>query len=304
MSELRRYRSLMSDSARWEGFAFRSDDIVISTPPKAGTTWMQMICALLVFQTPDFEPSLDLISPWLDMLTRERESVIADLEAQQHRRFIKSHTPLPGLPYDERITYICVGRDPRDIGLSWDNHVNNTDLDALIGARAEAVGLEDLADLLADGVPVPPETEADRFWEWVEQDTPVSSLEGTLHHLQTFWDARDRPNIVLLHYDELSADLEGHMRALANRLAIDVPEERWSTLVEAASFSSMKENATRIAPDTTHKIWLDNQQFFRSGTSRQWERILTTQADIDRYFTRANALASADVVAWAHSAER
>ena len=41
-----RYRNLVFDSARWEGFTFRGDDIVISTPAKCGTTWTQMICAL------------------------------------------------------------------------------------------------------------------------------------------------------------------------------------------------------------------------------------------------------------------
>src|SRR6266550_7695693 len=132
---VRRYRSLVSDSGRWEGFHFRDDDIVISTPPKCGTTWMQMLCALLVFQTPQLPRRLTELSPWLDMQTAVRDDVVAALEAQQHRRFIKSHTPLDGLPYDERVTYICVGRDPRDVFLSLDNHIENTDIMALFAAR-------------------------------------------------------------------------------------------------------------------------------------------------------------------------
>ena len=112
------YRSLISDSARWDGFEFRPGDIIISTPAKCGTTWMQMICALLVFQTHDASDRRSTcISPWLDMLTRERDDVVADLDAQTHRRFIKTHTPFDGLPYDDRVTYICVGRDPRDVAL-------------------------------------------------------------------------------------------------------------------------------------------------------------------------------------------
>ncbi|MDF2758993.1 MAG: hypothetical protein K0S99_1625, partial [Thermomicrobiales bacterium] len=42
-----RYRSIIADSARWDGFAFRPGDVVISTPPKSVTTWTQMLCALL-----------------------------------------------------------------------------------------------------------------------------------------------------------------------------------------------------------------------------------------------------------------
>ena len=56
-----------------------------------------ILCALLIFQTPELPEPLDLLSPWLDMQTRRVESMISDLEAQTHRRFIKTHTPLDGL---------------------------------------------------------------------------------------------------------------------------------------------------------------------------------------------------------------
>src|SRR5579864_2036013 len=96
---LKRYRSVVSDSERWDGFVFRDDDIVISTPPKCGTTWMQMICALLIFQDPALPLPLTELSPWLHMQTAPAADVIAALEAQQHRRFIKTHTPLDGVPF-------------------------------------------------------------------------------------------------------------------------------------------------------------------------------------------------------------
>src|SRR4051812_39523534 len=147
----RRYRSMVADSGRREGFEFRDDDIVISTPAKCGTTWMQMLCALAVFQTPELPGRLTELSPWLDMQTAPRDEVVAALGAQNHRRFIKSHTPLDGLPYDERVTYVCVGRDPRDVAVSWANHMENINLEVFIGARAAAVGLDDLAEIMPDG---------------------------------------------------------------------------------------------------------------------------------------------------------
>ena len=105
-----RYRSADEDSARWVGFPFRRGDIVISTRSKSGTTWMQMICALLVFQTSDLPAPLADLSPWLDWLGEPRAEVYARLAAQEHRRFIKTHTPLDGIPLDSRATYIVVGR--------------------------------------------------------------------------------------------------------------------------------------------------------------------------------------------------
>ncbi len=207
-----RYKTLVCDSSRWDGFGFREGDIIISTPPKCGTTWTQTICALLIFQTPDFPQALDLISPWLDQTLRPLAAVFSDLDAQEHRRFIKSHLPFDGLPYDERVTYICVGRDPRDVAVSWDNHMGNLDLEAFVALRGAAVGNDDLPELMAN-MPVPAASEHERFWQRVDDDAPltatVTGLAYTLHHLSSFWRERDRANVLLLHYGELKADLEG-----------------------------------------------------------------------------------------------
>ena len=76
------------------------------------------------------------------MVTRARTDVFADLEAQTHRRFIKTHTPLDGIPNDPAVTYICVGRDPRDVGLSMDHHIDNTDIGAFLSQRERAAAIE------------------------------------------------------------------------------------------------------------------------------------------------------------------
>ena len=303
MPERVRYRTLISDSARWDGFELRAGDIVISTPAKCGTTWTQMICALLVFQTDELPDSLDRLSPWLDMLTRDRDDVVADLDAQTHRRFIKTHTPYDGLPHDDGVTYICAGRDPRDVALSWDNHMLNMDLIALFTAREAAVGNGDLAELMPDGPPLPAPTEIERFWQWVDEPIPGGArsecLANLVHHVSTFWSRRDAPNILLLHYGDLEADLDGQMRALTAQLGIPVDEERWPGLVEAATFERMRANADRVAPDTTNRLWQDNRQFFHRGTSGQW-RALLDDADLDRYFARVAELAPDDVARWLH----
>lgn len=298
------YRNVVMDSSRWEGFAFRDGDIVISTPPKCGTTWTQMICALLIFQTPDLPSNLDLLSPWLDMQTRKVTDVVADLEAQTHRRFIKSHTPLDGLPWDERVTYITVARDPRDTAMSWDNHMDNLDLGALMAQRDAAVGLDDLAELMPDGPPPVHESLPERFRYWVETEAGIGGLgglSGMLHHLRTFWDRREEPNIVLLHYADMKADLQGQMRALAGRLGIDVPEPAWPELVEAATFESMKARATNRAPNTSNMLWKDASRFFNKGTSGQWREQLG-EDDLRRYDARVRELTGDDAFHdWVHN---
>ncbi len=245
-----RYQSFLTDSGRWDGFSFRPGDIVISTPAKCGTTWTQMICALLIFQTPDLPASLDLLSPWLEMRLRRRRDVFELYEAQTHRRFIKSHTPLDGLPVDERITYICVGRDPRDVALSWDAHMHNLDFDAFFAALAAAIEPDD--DFGPPRIRPTFTDERDAVRDWVDDPTPpeevAMSLAGLIHHLAGFWAVRDRDDVVLLHYDDLQTDLEGEMRRLADRLDITVPEERWPALVKAATFDEMRSRADERRP--------------------------------------------------------
>jgi hypothetical protein len=290
------------DSVRWQHFPFRSGDIVISTPAKSGTTWTQMICALLVFQSPRLPRPLDAMSPWPDALMHRWSDVLATVEPQDHRRFMKTHTPLDGLPFRPDVTYVCVGRDPRDTAVSWDHHMANLDFGTVLGMRAAVVagGAEDDPALpvlpvppLPEGPPPPPR---ERFLAWMDSPEVVATLAAAMHHLGTFWAARHESNVVLLHYDDLRADLPGQMRALAARLGVDVPEQAWPELVRAATFEDM-----RARPELTPEkgIWIDPTRFFRRGTSGQW-RDLLTEEDLRRYAARVAELADPELVAWVH----
>jgi hypothetical protein len=103
---------------------------------------------------------------------------------------------------------------------------------------------------------------------------------------------------VCLHYDDLKADLEGQMRALAAHLGIDVDEDRWPRLVQAATFDSMRNSANTTA-GAGREHWIDPAAFFNRGTSGQW-RDLLDDADLARYATRVRALAPDDLVEWLH----
>jgi hypothetical protein len=263
-----------------------------------------MICALEIFQHAQFDRPLDLISPWLDVLTRPLDQVLADLEAQAHRRFIKTHTPLDGLPADDRVTYMCASRDPRDVAVSWDSHNANIDSATFIALREEAVGAMSPDELLAGAALRPSGTARERFWSWVDPAAPgqvvVSDLEIMLHHLDTFWRVRDQPNIVLLRYEDLLDDLDGQMRYIAGRLGIAITETAWPDLVRAATFEGMKGRAGELAPETSHDgFYYDRAQFFHSGSTGQWRQIVSEE-ELPRYAARVAECAPADLATWIH----
>lgn len=297
-----RYRSFIGDSARWEGLALREDDVIVATPAKSGTTWMQTICVSLVLGPPPWGRPLADISPWLDMNIEPVDQVHARLEAQTHRRVIKSHTPLDGLPSHPGVRYVCVGRDPRDVALSWDGHARNADSEQTVRARVRAVGMDDLAELGIDPAnppAPPPEDPAERFCLFVDNEklsVEGGSFLGFATHMRQAWEARNRDDVLLVHYADLRADLAGEMRRVAAFLGIDVDETDWPALVEAAGFDAMRARADDLAPGTPSGIWKDNRQFFAEARLGGW-RSLPAEV-LARYDQRARELLPDDLRRW------
>jgi hypothetical protein len=293
-----RYHSISADSSRWDGFTFRPGDVVISTPAKSGTTWTQMLCALLIFDGPAFPALLDQMSPWLDMSIRPLAEVTAVLAAQTHRRFIKTHTPLDGLPLHPEVTYLVVGRDPRDAAISMTHHVANLDWEHFLALRAAAVGNEDLAEFPED--PVPSEDPVERFRSFITDETPgEETLASVLHHLNTGWQRRGDANVALFHYADLTADLAGELLRLAGVLGIPCSPERARELAPEASLARMRERSAEVTPIASRGIWKDPRAFFRSGASGEWrERV--SPADLAAYEARVAQLVSPELAAWSH----
>src|SRR5690349_18156834 len=117
-------RSWTTDSRRWAHYVPRDGDIVISTPPKCGTTWTQQIVSLLIFQTPEARP-IQSLSPWIDYRVGPIEPVLDHIAKQTHRRFLKAHLPSTALPLYDQVRYIHTARDGRDAFMSWHNHASN-----------------------------------------------------------------------------------------------------------------------------------------------------------------------------------
>jgi aryl sulfotransferase len=283
----RRYRSQEEDSGRWRRFPFREGDVVVSTRSKSGTTWMQQICLSLVHGSAALPAPVGELSPWVDWLTEPEGALFARLNAQPGRRVLKTHTPLDGVVLDPRASYVVVVRDPLDMAVSLYHQGNNLDRERLAELTGRAA---------ATASPRPPLPEWLVAWTLDEADPTESmdSLAGVVHHAADAWARCDHEQILVVRYEELSADLEGKMRWLAARLDIGVDPHVWPSLVNGASFPSMRATAAQRVPD--HRgVLKDPAAFFRRGSPGAGREILGDE-DVAAYERRVRDLLAAEEV--------
>ncbi len=294
MPERRVYQNHHLDSTRWDYFARRPGDIVISTSYKAGTTWMQAIVGQLLYPNGEVADPISL-SPWLDNRIFPLELVLNQLKAQSTRRFIKTHLPLDGLPYDPDVQYIVVSRDARDVFMSLLNHWGSHTplfyqvINSVPGRVGEAFPTfeNDIGARWRDWIT--------RGWfEWESDGYPYWSH---LHHCKVWWPLRHRPNVKLVHYADLLADLEGQMRGIAGFLDVDVPAARWPLIVDACRFETMKRAAA--AADNQMELFFTGgtNTFFNKGTNGRWRDVLTEQ-DLALYDVAIQKTLPADAARW------
>lgn len=272
------YLGPLTDTSRWENFKHRQDDIFICTPPKCGTTWTQAIIAMLVFGKVNHGFKPGMISPWIDAQLAPIDDYLQEVGSQEHRRFIKTHTPLDGIPYFPECTYIAVLRDPRDVYISSLNHRDNmTNKELAFKVAPSSFDSWLLADLKPG-------------------ECDVQSLSMLVNFFKSYWRFRDSPNIHLFHYSNMKRDLKSSIAAMAEALNIEVNETLLNDMTLAASFDNMKRNASQFAP-VGSEYWKKESDFFAHGHSQQWKDFFTKD-ELSAFDTRLAKLLEPDEAQW------
>jgi aryl sulfotransferase len=276
----REYRNHHLDSTRWDRFVPRDDDIIVTTAYKAGTTWTQRILAAFVFGAGPLATPLSDLSPWIDSrIMGPIEPMLDRLETQRHRRFIKSHLAADGLRFFPEAKYVVVGRDTRDVFMSMFNHYSGyTDLMYQLLNDADRPGPE-FPRCPPTAREVWPRWIDEGWFEWEPDGWPFWSHH---HHLATWWDVRHLPNVLLVHYGDLTADPEAEMRRVAAFCDFDIDDDAWPGLVATVGLDAMRSEA-RGTDDPMSMIWTGGaEQFFFKGTNGRWRDVLTVE-DLTRY---------------------
>lgn len=274
------------DSTKWNGFAFRDGDIVVATYAKSGTTWMQQIISQLIFQAKE-GLAIHQLSPWVDLRVLPPEARAA-LDAQTHRRFMKTHLPADALLMSPQARYVYVGRDGRDAAWSFHNHHYNATDDYF---RMYNAGLPEGFPVLERGTADPYEF----YKNWLAKNG--NPLWPFWEHIRSWWELRHQPNVMLIHFNDLKADLAGTMRRIAGFLGEELDEETFARALSHCTFDYMKANAAQVAPRGGAAWKGGADTFIHKGTNGRWRDRLTAE-DIAAYERRAAEELEPDCARW------
>src|SRR5918995_1222664 len=121
------------------------------------------------------------------------------------------------------------------------------------------------------------------FREWMERDG--HPFWPFWENVRSWWEVRDLPNVMFVHFADLKRDMPNEMRRIAEFLKIPIEEARWEEILQYCTFDWMKRNAAKVVP-LGGIAWDDGAQvFIHRGVNGRWTDTLTSE-DVAEYEAR------------------
>ena len=224
-------------------FSVRPTDVLITTAPKAGTTWMQQILYQLKSGGDEDFTSIDTVVPWLELPRPGRtvDDILADFAAMADPRLFKTHCTFDQTPGVDTARIILSSRDPRDCCISFYHHV----MDMTPEARQRA-GLKPYRDF---------ET---FFADWLDQ-------ASWYRNVASWWPQRNRDNLLWLRFEDMKQDLPVCIDRIVAFLGWSITPAQRTAAIEHSSFAWMKQHADKF----TRQLGSDEPVFRPGGFIRK-----------------------------------
>jgi aryl sulfotransferase len=175
--------------------------------------------------------------------------------------------------------------------MSYHNH--GTGLKASVLEHLDQIGLKD--ETIRQPFPRVSADPADYFHRWVaDVDVPHPPF---LDYARTWWEARQRPNVLLVHYNDLKADLSTEMRRIADFLEIPINPALWPELVASAGFDAMRRDGATLMGFMADTFQDGSQRFFHKGINERWRGVFRDE-DLVQYDAKVRALLSPECARW------
>lgn len=212
---------------------WRDGDVVVSVPPKSGTTWTMNIVHQLRSGGDASFADIYAEVPWLEILPRPgvtSEELVASFDAMpsDRRRAFKTHAGPPTLPFQRAgagpdVRYVVVVRNPDEAVASFR---------PFISSHSDA--WFDLWEV-PKGALVGPDFET--YFQGIGSHAIVPMIYGMI---AAWWPLRNEPNVLFVHFSDLKRDPGTTIRTIAEFLDFEVTDDQWPSVLEHSSFEWMK----------------------------------------------------------------
>ena len=219
----RRYASLKAKNP-FKGYTPTAHDVFVAAHVKSGTNWMMQIAHQLAFHGEGEYEHIHSVVPWPDVQLlgpMKRYAIPLDdpsvwMASPEQKRVIKTHCDWDWLPYSPEARYIIPIRDPKDVFVSsYHFFVKDGPLQATRFS---------------------PET-------WLEIFLRAGMGPWTVWPVNTasYWAERHRPNVLIVPFNAMKADLRGTVRTVAEFMNVRRDDAVIDRVCEKASFGYMKQ---------------------------------------------------------------
>nr|XP_060639172.1 sulfotransferase 1C2-like [Anolis sagrei ordinatus] len=295
-------------------FKAQSDDLLICTYPKAGTTWIQEIVDMIQHggdlqkcaRAPIYEriPFIEILSPFVPGVEKAN--------AMASPRTLKSHLPVQLLPpsfWEQKSKIIYVARNPKDNVVSYFHfHLMNK-------TKPEPGNWEEFLETFMAGKGEQTPNMESVGLVWVESKDCVMRSLGPINtalswfsglqepgksrgrlknqipfllfclivscgswfdHVRGWWEAKDRHPVLYLFYEDVKENPGREIRKVAEFLDIQLPESVLNQIVLHTKFERMKVNPMTNYTTLPSSL-LDHSisPFMRKGTVGNWKEHFT-----------------------------
>ncbi|KAI3435373.1 Sulfotransferase [Psidium guajava] len=243
-------------------------DIILSTSPKAGTTWFKALLFTIMNRRNYQFSSHPLLTanphdlvPFIEVMFGQAPSASPVKDGISPPRLLSTHMPCSLLPNSVKTSgcrIVCVCRDPKDALISQWQYLKK-----LRPKEMPPLSLEEAFGLFCDGV-----SHFGPFWD----------------HAQGYYRAsQESPNKVLvLTYEAMMMDPAFNIKRLADFIGRPLdPEEESGGVVERIvslcsfeNLSSLEVNKSGVQQFTA-QFRVPNNNFFRKGQIGDWRNHLT-----------------------------